>query len=77
MKFRGLCLFLQNKFQILQNLGVATNQKVAGSNPSSRTKKNPCNPNGLQGFLLYPEKGQKFQIMVLGQLLGQQTRESH
>ena len=39
MKFRGLCLFLQNKFQILQNLGVATNQKVAGSNPSSRTKK--------------------------------------
>ena len=38
MKFRGLCLFLQNKFQILQNLGVATNQKVAGSNPSSRTK---------------------------------------
>ena len=38
MKFRGLYLFLQNKFQILQNLGVATNQKVAGSNPSSRTK---------------------------------------
>ena len=38
MKFRGLYLFLQNEFQILQNLGVATNQKVAGSNPSSRTK---------------------------------------
>ena len=75
MKFRGLCLFLQNKFQILQNLGVATNQKVAGSNPSSRTKtKGNCESSCLLFWV--PAAGGGLHPFGF-QMLGGSTRKGY
>ena len=74
MKFRGLYLFLQNEFQILQNLGVATNQKVAGSNPSSRTK---TKGNCFRSCLLFwvPAAGGGLHPSIL-ECSGRQSRPS-